>query len=130
MPSRFTTVATPGTPRATTTAWCASSSEFFVGVGIELILIQSLVIEVLFFSFGAASECVLDSVSQSLESSESLRHENACRKAGRGSDSEVNRGARRRLFLFFIVDVRRLVSKAEGQHSVRACGEGYLQTIA
>ena len=104
--------------------------QFFVEVRIELVLVQPLVIEVLFFSFGAASECVLDSVSQSLESSESLRHENPCRKAGRGSDSEINRSARRRLFLkFFIVDVRGLVTKAEGQHSLMACGEGYLQTI-
>jgi hypothetical protein len=110
---------------------CLGRVELLIEVGIELILVQSLVIEIFFFSFGPASECVLDSVSQSLESSESFRHEDACRKAGRGSNGDVDRGARRRLFLiFFIVDVRRLVAKAEGQHSVMACGEGYLQTIA
>ncbi len=109
---------------------CLGRVEVVLEVGIELILVESLVVELLFFPRGTASECVLDSVSQSLESSESLRHENPGRKAGRGSDSDEDRSARRRLFLFFLVDVRRLVSKAEGRHSVMACGEGYLQTIA
>src|SRR5439155_24429215 len=103
--------------------------KYIVEVSIELIINESLVIKVLLLSLFAAAECVIDSVSQSLESSKSLRHENTRREAGRGSNSDEDRVARSRFFLFFDVDVRRLVTIAEGGHRLVTCGEGYVQTI-